>query len=85
MLSKRDFCSLGQSLEYYERIAHLGGDEAHDILTSLRDAAYLPHVHAEFLHEEGFQKSLLRSSEAEESRCERRNHASSRKLPSRVP
>ena len=68
-----DTCSLGQSLEYYERIASLGRDEAHNILTSLRDAAYLPQVAAEFLDEEGFQKSLLRGSDAKTALREARS------------
>ncbi len=60
-------CSLGQSLEYYERVAHLGGDQAREILVHLRDIAFNPKIAAEFQDDPGFQTSLLRLSEAEQA------------------
>jgi hypothetical protein len=58
------YCSLGQTLEFYERIRELGLDVAGEILTALRDTAFNPALHAEFEQEKGYQLSLLRASSA---------------------
>lgn len=58
------YCSLGQTLEFYERIQELGLDVAEKILTALRDSAFNPAIHTEFEREEGYQFSLLRASSA---------------------
>lgn len=55
-----DFCSLGQSLDYYQRIAEMAEDDRDYILSALkdviRDPARLPHFQAEL----GWTKSVLR-------------------------
>ncbi|MFS8065690.1 MAG: AAA family ATPase [Byssovorax sp.] len=80
-------CSLGQSLEYYERLAQLGGDQAREILEHLRDVAFSPKIAAEFQDDPGFQKSLLRLSEAEQALREARSRffEEGQKAPSEVP
>jgi len=55
------FCSIGQSLDYYERIAQLDTDLRYEILTALRDIIIFPEIKKEFEKEEGLQISLLRS------------------------
>lgn len=56
----RDFCSLGQSLDYYERIASLKGNHKNAILTALNDVIYKPEIKKIFEGETGWQKSLMR-------------------------
>jgi predicted ATPase len=61
------FCSLGQSVEYYQALLLLGQETAHEILRALRDVVFEP-AHGEGLRDsEGFSKSLLRFSEAEKA------------------
>ena len=60
-----DFCSLGQSLEYYQRLRKLGRKTENEILGLLRDIVKHPHFADAFQSEKGFQDSLLRFSEAE--------------------
>jgi hypothetical protein len=48
-----DFCSLGQSLDYYERLASLPEFVRRDILTTLRDSLQDPSYAESFHHEEG--------------------------------
>lgn len=62
-----NFCSLGQSLEYYSAISTLDPDTYKDILKSLRDVVYFPSKRKEFETWPGFTKSLLRFSEAEKA------------------
>jgi hypothetical protein len=63
----QDFCSLGQSLDYYEKVAALGHKWQEQLLASLRDAASNPAIANSFQTEEAFTKSLLRFSEAEKA------------------
>lgn len=56
----RDFCSLGQSLDYYERIASLKEDHKNTILTSLNDVIFQPELKKEFEGEDGWRTSLMR-------------------------
>lgn len=56
----RDFCSLGQSLDYYERIASLKESHKNTILTSLNDVIYQPELKKEFEGENGWKISLMR-------------------------
>ena len=58
------YCSLGQSLEYYERLHGLG-DVGKAILDGLRDIAIFPRIESEFADEEGLAISLQRSQEAQ--------------------
>ncbi|MGN2435958.1 AAA family ATPase [Pseudomonas syringae] len=55
-----NYISLGQSLDYYQRIIELEGDIAPMLLSSLRDAIYLPHLIPQFREERGWKYSLLR-------------------------
>jgi len=61
------YCSLGQSLEYYENLLKLGSKVNGPILRSLNDVAYSDAIAAAFINEEGFSKSLTRFSEAEKA------------------
>lgn len=55
-----DYCSLGQNLDYYERLAELPDELRREILAHLRDALAFPD-HAElFFDEPGWTKSVLR-------------------------
>ncbi|WP_224361088.1 ATP-dependent nuclease [Hyalangium versicolor] len=58
------FCSLGQSLEFYEHIQKLGPEIAQDILTGLRDVVFNPALRSEFQQDLGYTRSLLRGSSA---------------------
>lgn len=48
-----EFCSLGQGLDYYERLAQLPEDLRRDILMHLRDALSYPEHAESFFEEEG--------------------------------
>jgi predicted ATPase len=58
------FCSLGQTLIFYTRLTELFPDNYRKILKSLNDCAYNLKIRAKFRKHPGFEKSLLRSSEA---------------------
>ncbi len=58
-----DFCSLGQERKYYRLLKQMG-DLGSEILSALRDVVYHPEIGRRFEHLQGFQKSLLRFSEA---------------------
>lgn len=55
-----DFCSLGQSLDYYERLATLPKPVRDEILLFLRDALAYPEHAAAFEDEEGWRISVTR-------------------------
>jgi predicted ATPase len=55
-----EFCSVGQSLDYYERLAELGVDRRDFVLKGLRDIVQAPDLVAEFENEEGWKTSLFR-------------------------
>jgi predicted ATPase len=55
-----DFCSLGQSLDYYERIAQLNSKMRDDLLNALRDVVIIPKYAQGFNTEEGWKTSLFR-------------------------
>lgn len=55
-----DFVSLGQDLDYYERLATLPGPLRTEILAHLRDGLAYPDHAASFFEEEGWTKSVLR-------------------------
>lgn len=55
------FCSLGQSLDYYERIAQLDGNLRNELFIALRDIVIYPEMEEGLSDEPGFEKSLLRS------------------------
>lgn len=62
-----DFCSLGQEIEYYEKLKSLFPSDYLDLLDNLNDAAFFPAVREVFENIAGFKDSLLRSSEAEKA------------------
>lgn len=54
------FCSLGQSLDYYERLAELPDSLRSEILAHLQDALAFPAQVEKFFEEPGWTKSILR-------------------------
>lgn len=60
-----DYCSLGQSIEYYERLKKLPNSVRDQYLVSIRDAAFRPGIALEFKEEKGWRTSLLRFGQAE--------------------
>ncbi len=55
-----DFCSLGQSLDYYQRLGELPMELRTEILTHLRDCIFIPTLAVEFADEDGWRISVLR-------------------------
>lgn len=55
------FCSIGQSLDYYERLSALGNDERDFVLLALRDIVKYPDIADSFREEAGWGTSLFRS------------------------
>jgi hypothetical protein len=62
-----DYCSLGQDIKYYELLLAAGPDIYKPYFAAMRDAAIVPEVAGQFKEMAGFQKSLLRFSEAEKA------------------
>lgn len=61
------YCSLGQTLEYYQKLIDLGQKAYKAILKGLNDIVFAPSLSAAFKSEFGFKKSLIRFSEAEKA------------------
>lgn len=59
-----EFCSLGQDVEYYQKLRSLPRKEHEPLLRGLRDAVFSRLVRAKFEQERGFKDSLLRSTTA---------------------
>lgn len=59
-----DFCSLGQDIEYYEKLMRQREDLRRSYLRALRDAAADPKIELEFADEPGWERSLLRTGQA---------------------
>ncbi len=55
-----EFCSLGQSLDYYQRIGELNSELREYILKALNDVIYNPAIKANFKDEDGYKTSLMR-------------------------
>ena len=55
-----EYCSLGQSLDYYERLADLPAELRQDILRHLSDALRFPDHAKKFFDESGWRISMLR-------------------------
>ncbi|RYE53384.1 MAG: ATP-binding protein, partial [Rhizobiaceae bacterium] len=55
-----DYCSLGQSLDYYERLADLPRQARISIARALRDVVYRPGLVTKFRGEPGWRTSILR-------------------------
>lgn len=77
-----DYCSLGQDLEYYEKLKAAGPDIYEPFFKAVRDAAIYPEIAAEFEQMAGFQKSLLRFSAAHKAFSEARSLLTGRKFMS---
>ncbi|MEV4625794.1 AAA family ATPase [Micromonospora sp. NPDC049523] len=56
-----EYCSLGQSLSYYEGLKELGPEIYVPVLRGLRDVIFRPSIRDSFANEPGFSKSLERS------------------------
>lgn len=61
------FCSLGQTLNYYQRLKNNCPNDYLDILNRLNDIAINPELRERFIKEDGVQTSLLRESSAEKA------------------
>lgn len=61
----KEFCSLGQSIDYYEQLKSLLGSEFLGVLYALRDAAFFPEIQEEFERDSNFKNSLIRYDEPE--------------------
>jgi predicted ATPase len=59
-----DYCSLGQSISYYEMLYQAGKDVYAPYLVALRDMVFLPNVRKKFEDENGVRNALLRFSSA---------------------
>lgn len=63
-----NWISMGNSLDYYERLSHLPYDERSRILDLLQDATFKPSRADKFETETGWKKSVLRDNDYEEHR-----------------
>ncbi|EGO7845496.1 AAA family ATPase [Escherichia coli] len=55
-----EFCSVGQSLDYYGRLSELGSEICEGILTSLRDINMFDYVSEGFKNERAWERSIMR-------------------------
>jgi len=62
-----DFCSLGQDLDYYDKLSKLLQNQSEAVLDALNDLAINPGLAEEFDHLSAYTSSLIRFSEAEKS------------------
>lgn len=67
------FCSLGQSLQFYQNLKKYLPNEYMYVLQRLNDIATNETLRQEFLQEDGVQTSLLRDSSAEKALYEAAN------------
>ncbi|QAT83785.1 hypothetical protein EJ065_2202 [Corallococcus coralloides] len=58
------YCSLGQSVDFYERVQQLGHSVAREVLLGLRDVVLTPTLQEAFKDEPAYSESLLRASSA---------------------
>lgn len=61
-----EFCSVGQDLDYYERLAALGAERRTEILDELRDIVQDPALADDFREEAGWGTSLFRDFDQEQ-------------------
>lgn len=59
-----EFCSLGTSLDYYQRLNTLPAVDRAAIVDALRDVAVRPELRDEFAQEEGWSVSLIRDNKS---------------------
>ena len=57
-----DFCSVGTSLDYYQRLNEISSNDRDEILSALRDVVADPGLQAAFRNEEGWSVSLFRDN-----------------------
>lgn len=62
-----DYCSLGQTLDYYRKLGALGEDVFRPLLRALRDVVLMPSLRKRLKDDEVFNTSLLRFSEAQKA------------------
>jgi predicted ATPase len=60
-----NFCSLGQSINYYELLMKTSKEIRESILQGINDVIYKPEILSSFRETDGFINSLLRKAEAE--------------------
>jgi ABC-type cobalamin/Fe3+-siderophores transport system ATPase subunit len=60
-----DFCSLGQSIEYYKIMNNIFGKDLESVLYALKDAAFYPKILEKFEHFEKFKTSMIRGDRIE--------------------
>lgn len=60
-----DFCSLGQTYEFYERLKENLGKNFESVLWALKDAAFFPEINDKFEKHPDFKVSLIRYDEPE--------------------
>lgn len=60
-----NFCSLGQSFDYYRNLKKVAGKNFESILAALKDAAFFPDIHETFEQNSIFKDSLIRYDDAE--------------------
>lgn len=75
-----NFCSLGSSPEYYQKMRALLGNEAYTVLGQLRDAAFYESVYKSFENDDIFRISLVRDNSAEKARQEGRYYVTGRNM-----
>ncbi|MED3876477.1 ATP-dependent nuclease [Lysinibacillus capsici] len=64
---KDEFCSLGQTLDYYEELLRLKNNKGIEILRALKDVVIDKDSYKKFKDNNGFSSSLIRFSEAEKA------------------
>lgn len=57
-----DFCSVGNSLDYYQRLSEIPVPDRDSIVSALRDVVATPALQDEFSQEEGWRVSLFREN-----------------------
>lgn len=57
-----EFCSVGTSLDYYERLSNLRPSDRYEIVTALNDVIANPQLSVEFMSEPGWRTSLFRDN-----------------------
>ncbi len=60
-----EYCSLGQTIDYYKNLKKVSKNNLNGILFALRDTAFFPDIHEEFERHSLFINSLLRNDNAE--------------------
>ena len=61
-----NFCSLGQTKDYYINLKKIFGRNFESILYALKDSAFFPEIQEKFENEDSFKQSLIRYDEPEQ-------------------